>query len=270
MSGETEPNSNATTRALMFGCGNMGQALISGWKKAQGVAFTVIDPAKPEIGPDVDVHASLDTVTGEFDLVIIAVKPQMIADVMSKASDKIGATSLILSIAAGTNMQSLQTLLGNRPVVRMMPNMPASVKLGLLGLYANDNCSSDDKALIEKLSSENGTFIWLDDEDKIDRFTAIAGSGPGYVFEIMRLFAKSAESLGFSEDEARMLSVGTFYGAAGMADENKAPLEDLREAVTSKKGVTLAGLEQLMADDILGGLLNSTVDAAYKRAVELR
>ncbi len=269
MSGETVPNSNVKTRALMFGCGNMGQALISGWKKAADVSFTVVDPAEPQIA-DVDVHKSLDTVEGAYDLIIVAVKPQMIADVMSNATETVGSAGLVLSIAAGTSMQTLQSIMGERAIVRMMPNMPASVKLGLLGLYANDVCTAEDKALIETLSSENGSFIWLDDEDKMDRFTAIAGSGPGYVFEIMRLFAKSAMTLGFSEEEARMLSVGTFYGAAGMADENGGSLEDMRNAVTSKKGVTLAGLEQLMADDVLGGLLNSTVDAAYKRAVELR
>lgn len=263
---------NLTTtpvRALMFGCGNMGQALISGWKKADGIDFTVVDPAGPDL-EGVDVHASMDSLEGEFGLIIIAVKPQMIADVMSAAKHLVDPAGLVLSIAAGTSVKTLQGILGDKAIVRMMPNMPASVKLGLSGLLANEQCGDVEKSLIEKMASENGEFLWLDSEDKLDRFTAIAGSGPGYVFEIMRLFQTAAMTLGFTEEEARLLSVNTVYGSAGMAAENPKPLEELREAVTSKKGVTLAGLQQLMADDVLAGLLNRTVESAYNRAVELR
>ncbi|MAI90060.1 MAG: pyrroline-5-carboxylate reductase [Hyphomonadaceae bacterium TMED5] len=260
----------AEIKALMFGCGNMGQALMSGWRKAQNVSFTVVDPVKPEIGPDVKVLGSAEEVEGKFDLIIIAVKPQLIEMISKDAPDAMSSGRLVLSIAAGTSTDTLGRLLGDRPIVRMMPNMPASVSLGLSGLYANPACSEDDKALIEKLATENGKYIWLDEEDKIDRFTSVAGSGPGYVFEILRLFTMAAMEQGFSEEDARMLAIGTVLGTAKMAEESSKTLEDLRNSVTSKNGTTQAGLEQLMKDDQLKDLFSNTVSAAYNRAVELR
>lgn len=262
--------SDGQINALMFGCGNMGQALLSGWNDAEGTRFTIVDPARPDLGPDVTVHGSADDVSGKFDLVIIAVKPQIIASVMETYAHLVTSADMVLSIAAGTSIATLEKMVGHVPIVRMMPNMPASVRLGLSALYANDKCTDRHKAIIEKLATENGEFLWLDDEDKIDRFTAVAGSGPGYVFEILRLYTLAAMKLGFSEEEARKLAIGTVQGTTVMADKSGKPFEDLRNSVTSKNGTTQAGLEQLMADGKLEGLLADTMEAAYKRAVELR
>ncbi len=260
-----------TKKALMFGCGNMGQALISGWNEVENIEFTVVDPAKPVIAEDVTVYGSADDVEGKgFDLIIIAVKPQLIQDVIEDAPHLMLTDCPVLSIAAGTSMKSLHNFLGPRPIVRMMPNMPASVKLGLSALYANEKCSDADKAMIETMAVNNGKFIWLDEEDKIDRFTAIAGSGPGYFFEVIRLFAMAAMDLGFEEEDARMLAIGTVLGTAAMAEKSEKTLEDLRKSVTSKNGTTQAGLEQLMREDTLRQLFADTTQAAYNRAVELR
>ena len=270
MSESTTSTDKVRIRALMFGCGNMGQALISGWMKADGASFTVVDPAEPDVGHGVDVVTSADSVQGPFDLVVIAVKPQLIPTVVEQADHLIEQADLILSIAAGTSIKTLENHLGHRPIVRMMPNMPASVRMGLSGLYANDKCMLQHKSMIEKLATENGEFLWLDEEDKIDKFTAVAGSGPGYVFEILRVFTLSAMKQGFSEEDARKLAIGTVLGSAKMADDSDKTLEDLRNSVTSKNGTTQAGLEQLMADGKLEDLLTRTVQAAYDRAVELR
>lgn len=263
-------SSNDHIRALMFGCGNMGQALLSGWNEADGTEFTIVDPAKPELGDDVTVYGSAEEVSGEFDLVIIAVKPQIIESLMETSASLITSADLVLSIAAGTSIATLEKLIGPKPIVRMMPNMPASVQLGLSALYANPHCLEPHKAVIGKLAEKNGEYLWLDEEDKIDRFTAVAGSGPGYVFEILRLYTMAAMELGFSEEQARKLSIGTVLGTTVMADKSGKPFEDLRNSVTSKNGTTQAGLEQLMADGKLETLLNDTMQAAYKRAVELR
>ncbi|MDF1680327.1 pyrroline-5-carboxylate reductase [Ponticaulis sp.] len=260
-----------TKKALMFGCGNMGQALISGWNEVENIEFTVVDPAKPVIADDVTVYGSAEDVKdSDFDLIVIAVKPQLIEDVIKNAPHLMRTDCLVLSIAAGTSMNTLQSYLGERPIVRMMPNMPASVKLGLSALYGNEKCGDADKAVIDAMATNNGKFIWLDEEDKIDRFTAIAGSGPGYFFEVLRLFAMAAMDLGFEEEDARMLAIGTVLGTAAMAEQSEKTLEDLRKSVTSKNGTTQAGLEQLMREDTLRQLFADTTQAAYNRAVELR
>lgn len=261
----------ANMKVLMFGCGNMGQALMQGWTKNEALNFTVVDPQLPEVADGVTVVAGPEGVTGaKFDLVIIAVKPQLIPTVVQASGHLIAKADLILSIAAGVSVETLERQLGHRAIVRMMPNMPASIALGLSGLYANDKCEERHKSLISDMAEKNGEFLWLDEEDKIDRFTAVAGSGPGYVFEILRLFTKAAMTQGFTEDEARKLAIGTVLGTAAMADKSDKTLEDLRNSVTSKNGTTQAGLEQLMSDGKLEGLLNDTVQAAYNRAVELR
>nr|WP_282098844.1 pyrroline-5-carboxylate reductase dimerization domain-containing protein [Qipengyuania sphaerica] len=116
-----------------------------------------------------------------------------------------------------------------------------------------------------------GTTIVVETEEKIDRVTAVAGSGPGYVFEIARAYAEAAMAQGFSEDEAREMVLATIGGAIAMASEPDAPsLEDLRNSVTSKGGTTAAGLDALNGDSGLSDRLHATLQAAYDRAVELR
>ena len=124
--------------------------------------------------------------------------------------------------------------------------------------------------MVSALADQNGEFIWLEEEDKIDHFTAVAGSGPGYVFEILRLYTIAAMEQGFTEEEARKLSIGTILGSVTMAEQSGKAFEDLRNSVTSKNGTTQAGLEQLMSDGVLEMLLKRTMEAAYTRAVELR
>ena len=270
---KTQSNHTTITkdRALMFGCGNMGQALVSGWVKSPMVDFTVVDPQTPDIGVDAKVLPNTDSLSpGHIGLVVIAVKPQLIPVVVKASGDLIRQADLVLSIAAGVSTASLEAALGKRPIIRMMPNMPASIGKGLSGLYANDQCTDQHKALVTDLASRNGELIWLDEEDQIDRFTAVAGSGPGYVFEMLRLFTLAAMEQGFSAEDARKLAVGTVSGTAEMAAQSSKSLEELRNSVTSKNGTTQAGLEQLMRDGTLETLLSDTVGAAYKRAVELR
>lgn len=269
MTMERSAGDAATISALMFGCGNMGQALMTGWVKVPGSNFTVIDPMKPEVAGATTV-GSPDDVSGSFNVAIIAVKPQLIPTIVETAGDLIRSADLILSIAAGVSVETLERQLGHRPIVRMMPNMPASVSLGLSGLYANDKCDDAHREMVSALADQNGEFIWLDEEDKIDHFTAVAGSGPGYVFEILRLYTIAAMEQGFSEEEARKLSIGTLLGSVTMAEQSGKAFEDLRNSVTSKNGTTQAGLEQLMSDGVLETLLKRTMEAAYTRAVELR
>ena len=206
----------------------------------------------------------------DFDVVVIAVKPQLIPTVMEQNGDIIRNAEMVLSIAAGVSMETLEKELGDKPIIRMMPNMPASIQKGLSGLYGNSHCTDAHKALVTDLASRNGELVWLNEEDEIDRFTAIAGSGPGYIFEFLRVFSKAAMEMGFSEEEARKLAIGTVSGTAEMAAQSDKTLEELRDSVTSKNGTTYAGLQQFMRGEELEKLVMDTVQAAYDRAVEMR
>jgi pyrroline-5-carboxylate reductase len=151
-----------------------------------------------------------------------------------------------------------------------MPNLPVSLGKGVSGLFADEQVSGKHRKLTEALMQATGHLIWVASEDELDRVTAIAGSGPGYAFEIARSWAQAGEDLGFSRSEARELVLRTLEGAVDLALASEAPLDGLREQVTSKNGTTQAGLTALNGTSQLDGLLSATVHAAYERAIELR
>ena len=122
-----------------------------------------------------------------------------------------------------------------------------------------------------EMMRRTGTAVAVENEDMLDRATAVAGSGPGYVFEIARSYVAAAEKLGFDPDQARALVLGTMEGTIAMALANPdTPLEELRNSVTSKGGTTAAGLDALNGDGGLSDKLDATLTSAYNRAVELR
>ena len=177
----------------------------------------------------------------------------------------------MLSIAAGYSAGRLSTLMDDAPVIRTMPNLPAAIGQGVSGICPGPHATGDHVAHAEAFMRRAGATITVDSEEKLDRVTAVAGSGPGYVFEIARAYAEAAMAQGFDEDEARDMVLGTIGGAIAMASEAGAPsLEELRNSVTSKGGTTAAGLNALNGDGGLSTRLHDTLQAAYDRAVELR
>jgi len=260
-------------RIALVGHGKMGAALLTQWRKIKGHTFFVIDPAA-------DAGAGTDNVTifnelpsaqdCNFDLVIVAVKPQLIDVVMPAYKDRLAADGFIASIAAGASIARLRGVMGDVPVVRIMPNLPAAIGAGVSGLCADASASDEQKQLVSTLMAAAGMTIWVEDEDKLDRFTALAGSGPGYVFEIARAYSEAAVGLGFSAADARKLVLGTMAGTVAMALGSDETLEALRTSVTSKNGTTAAGLDALNGEGGLSELMRATLTAAYDRAVALR
>lgn len=258
----------------------MGGALLTQWcAVAQSdfpdTKFFVIDPMT-----DSDHSNSSDQVAYlrepppvadcAFDLVIVAVKPQVVAEVLPDYAARLATDGFVASIAAGCSIERLRALSGGAPVVRVMPNLPSAIGAGVSGLCADDSATDQQRATIEALMKAAGTTLWVDNEDMLDRLTAIAGSGPGYVFEIARSYVAAATELGFSPDEARQLVLGTMAGTIAMAQHSSSTLEELRTSVTSKNGTTAAGLDALNGDGALDQRLQATLTAAYDRAVELR
>lgn len=256
---------------LMVGCGKMGGAMLRRWIEAVPARFSAVNRT-PSAIPQGATHAgSPAALEGQaFDAIIIAVKPQQIAEVMPPYMDFLKSSGCVISIAAGASIASMKASLGDHPVIRIMPNLPALIGRSVNGLYADPSCQAGHRDLADRLAKATGSAIWLDSEDEIDRITAVAGSGSGYVFEIARSYVAAAEGLGFAPDTARTLVLETLAGAIEMATRSPEDLATLRNSVMSKKGTTEAGINALRRDGLLDQLLVETTRAAYDRAVELR
>jgi pyrroline-5-carboxylate reductase len=260
-----------TMKALLIGCGKMGGALLHQWAKSDEWDFTVVDPFTEAVPNGVTLLKDRKDVPDvPFDLLIVAIKPQMVDDILPAYKDCIAPTGLVASIAAGCAVDRLKRTSGTEAVIRIMPNLPALIGQGVSGLYASEACSNAHKVAVEAMMRRAGSVVWVDDEDALDRVTAVAGSGPGYVFEMARTYIEAAEGMGFTNAQARALVLGTMAGAVEMARQSDESVEALRNSVTSKNGTTQAGLEALNNDGALSALMRSTVQAAYDRAVELR
>lgn len=258
-------------KALMIGCGKMGGALLQQWTSSDKVSFTVIDPAANALPVSVKAYTHAEALGSEtYDMVIVAIKPQLVETVLPNYKKHLSETGCILSMAAGTSSARLAHIFGNASVIRIMPNLPSFIGQGVAGMFALESVSKDQKIWVEEMMALAGTAIWVENEDGIDRITAVAGSGPGYIFEFARAYTEAAKALGFSEAQARDLVLGTIAGTVEMAKQSHETLETLRDNVTSKNGTTEAGLTVLNGDTGLTQRLKETVKAAYDRAVELR
>lgn len=266
------PEATQKTKVLMIGCGQMGGALLSSWQSNPAFEFTVVSPSGSRSFDSLirQVRGPEQLQGEQFDLLIVATKPQIISDVIGKYLGNISQTGLFVSIAAGFCCSSLAKITGDYPIVRIMPNLPVSIGKGVSGLYANDDLDAEHRLLIENLMSTTGHVTWVDSEDKLDRITAIAGSGPGYGFEIARCWTEAGKLLGFTSDEARALVLRTLEGTVQMALSSDRPLDELRNQVTSKNGTTDAGLKAMNGEHQLQFLIGKGINAAYDRAQELR
>ncbi|MXP46087.1 pyrroline-5-carboxylate reductase [Altererythrobacter luteolus] len=255
---------------LLIGCGKMGGALLTHWLSGPE-SFFIVDPGL-EIAPDgATLVAGRDDLAGrKFDVVIAAVKPQQIDDILPQYADAYQDDGYLLSIAAGCSIERLAKASGGKPVVRVMPNLPAAIGRGMSGMCASDSATDGQKAHASAMMERTGSIIEVANEDMLDRLTAVAGSGPGYVFEMARAYVEAAIGLGFAEHEARQLVLETMGGTIAMAVEDGGPLEEMRNSVTSKNGTTQAGLGALNGSEDFTRLITATLDAAYRRAVELR
>lgn len=258
-------------RILQIGGGNMGGALLRRWTSALDWSFTLVDPGNPAVPQGILHVASLGELRrADFDAVIVAVKPQLLDEAIAGVAHYLNRTAFVVSIAAGVPMSRFEHLVGVRPIIRAMPNMPVEIGMGMTGLCGNSLVKPSLRWTVEGLFKPTGEVQWLDDEDGIDRFTALAGSGPGYIFELLRSYTAAATALGFSEEASKRLAEQTIRGAVEMAMASSASPEELRDAVTSKRGTTEAGLEVMRGDQGFEELLRQGTEAAYQRAVELR
>ncbi|MEL7026178.1 MAG: pyrroline-5-carboxylate reductase [Pseudomonadota bacterium] len=258
---------------VLLGCGKMGSALLKGWLEGGLPAATVhvIEP-KPSDWLQSTGAAINQVLPNRPAVLLLAVKPQMMGDALPQVKAFAGGDTLVVSIAAGTSMRKLEEVFGtSTPVVRTMPNTPASVGQGITALVPN--AAAEDGAkfkLAGALMSAVGDVVYLDAEDQIDAVTAVSGSGPAYVFLLIEALAEAGMAEGLAPEVAMKLARATVAGAGAMAAQSEDGPGKLRADVTSPAGTTAAALTVLMEDETgLRQLIKKAVRAAAARSLEL-
>ena len=265
---------NANCKIAFIGGGNMAQALIGGLLAQQ------IKPSQIHVAEPVEaLHAALTrlgvqvTVDNQqaienADVVILAVKPQVMAQVLTPLCGQF-KNQLIISIAAGVTISTLSRLLGGYDrIVRAMPNTPALIQAGATGLYAPNVVDQAARELAGQVLSSAGLVLWVEQESLLDAVTAVSGSGPAYFFYMMQAMIEAGEAQGLSNAQATALTLQTALGAAKMASTSEHTPAQLRKNVTSPNGTTQAAIETLDAAQVNAHIVNA-LHAAATRSAEL-
>ncbi len=263
---------------LLVGCGKMGGALLAGWLE-RGVAardVTLVEP-NPSAVTDfarrgatvVDAVADLAT-DSSFALILLAVKPQKMDEVMAPLARLIRPGTLVLSIAAGKTLGYFRQHFGDSAqLVRAMPNTPAAVGRGMSVLIAGPGVTAEQKQQAETLMAAVGETAWVEDEAMIDVVTAVSGGGPAYVFLLAEMLAEAGRASGLPQDLAERLARVTVAGSGELLHQSSESPAQLRQNVTSPAGTTLEALKVMMADDGLQPIVTRAIAAATRRSREL-
>lgn len=256
-----------------IGGGNMAQALIGGLvsRGLPPTRITVSDPVEQirQLLQEKEVHVTQDNMAAiqNADVVVLAVKPQVLATVLRPLKGLL-SDKLVISIIAGAEIQTISNLIDSDRIVRVMPNTPALVQTGAHGIYANDVVGTSDRELTSQILAATGLTIWVNSEAQIDAVTAVSGSGPAYFFYLMESMIRAGKNLGLDEKVATALTLQTALGAAQMAITSSNTPSELRKNVTSPNGTTQAALEVFDRAQISQNI-QSALAAAQKRSQEL-
>ncbi len=257
---------------VLVGCGFMGKALLEGWM-AKGVrpdAVWVQDPAPSDwLTSQAAIHVN-QTPPENPAVLVIATKPQILDQALPGLAPFGGGSTVVISIAAGAPISLFEATFGaETPIVRVMPNLPASIGVGASALFASGATNPDQTALVRTMFEAVGSVVELEEEHLLHAVTGLSGSGPAYVFALAEAMAQAGVEAGLPPELAKILAAQTVSGAGEMLRAPDADAAALRVAVTSKGGTTAAGLVEFMAEDGIGPLTRKTVDAAKRRSIEL-
>jgi pyrroline-5-carboxylate reductase len=264
---------------LLVGCGKMGSAMLDGWLASRTVdQVVVVEPqgaflADAGSGSQRIIRcAGVSRIPAGFepDVVVLAVKPQVMDEVVPGYAGFARPGTVFLSIAAGKTIDYFMARLGgDAAIVRAMPNTPASVGRGMTVAVPNAAVTPDQRRLCETLLSAVGQVAWVEDESLIDAVTAVSGGGPAYVFLLIETLAKAGVAAGLPEELAMTIARATVAGSGELATRSAEPATVLRKNVTSPNGTTQAALEVLMAEDGIQPLFDRAIAAATARSREL-
>lgn len=259
-----------------IGAGNMAKSIIGGLI-AEGFKPTDISASGPR-------QENLDLVAAQFgiavstgnqglaaaaDVVVLAVKPQLLKAVALDLRPALVHKPLIISVAAGISMESLAKWLGDdQAIVRCMPNTPSQLRAGASGLYANKLVTNTQRACADRILRAVGVVEWLDDEQLLNAVTAVSGSGPAYFFLVMEAMIDAGIAMGLTPESARELTLQTALGAALLAKNSDIDVAELRRRVTSPNGTTEQAIKSFEQDDIRA-LFKRAMNACAGRAIEM-
>lgn len=261
-------------KIALIGGGRMGQAMMQGWiNQKLDLEISLFDPILSE-----EWQNKLDEAKWHynpypskgFDIVMIAVKPQMFGEIIDNILAQItDENSIILSIMAGIGIDKIASSCPSKKICRAMPNTPGQIGAGVTGIIGNNAFNADNYAIIESLLAPLGEVVRLENEGQIDGLTSISGSGPAYVFLFAEMLAKAGMGQGIEENQAKKLALETIYGAAMLMKQSGRDPETLRKEVTSPNGTTQAAIEAFNENDAFENIIKKAVDACADRSREL-
>lgn len=259
-----------------IGAGNMAQALIGGLVQAGHPAdqIRVADPNEDQrraVSEQFGAEAHDDNARAAdgADVLMLAVKPQVMDTVLASVDKAIRPDTLVISVAAGVTLAQLaRGLNGHRRSVRAMPNTPALYGAGITGMAADDGVDATDRKRAEQILDTAGKTVWVNDEALMDVVTAISGSGPAYFFRFVELLTLAGTRAGLDQADAAALARQTAFGAGTMLAQSELDAAELRRRVTSPGGTTAAALDAFAANDF-ERVVDEAVQAAIQRGREL-
>lgn len=251
---------------LLVGCGAMGSALNQGWSTRSYLDVTIIDPFLSM------AHHAVEDLHPDYrpDVIVFAVKPQMIHLTLPQYKIFTDHNPLFVSIAAGITIETIATYMGPQAkIIRAMPNLPATVGQGMTALVSSHPLGLPQKDMLTDLFAAVGQVAWLADEGAIDVVTALSGSGPAYFFRLTECLSEAGIQAGLSPEMAALLAAQTLIGSGMILQKSTFSPKELREKVTSPGGTTDAALCVFNHQNALENLVNAAVQAAITRAREL-
>ena len=286
---ETGPGSGSGTAAseihdsddglLLVGCGKMGGALLRGWLEGgyNPDEITVVEPSRASVESIVDNHAvrvfdSIQDLGADIRprVVLFAVKPQMMDEIVPSYRPVAESGALIVSIAAGKTINFFENNLTKEAgIIRCMPNTPAAVGRGITAAISNSNVSIEERDLCDELLHAVGEVVWLTDEGQMDAVTALSGGGPAYVFLLVECLAEAGVAVGLDADLAMDLARATVAGSGELLFQSEEAAAQLRKNVTSPAGTTEAAIRVLTETGALSQLMARAISAATERSKEL-
>jgi len=263
-------------RITFIGGGNMGEAILAALLRKKVVTPDEITVS--DINPNrlddlyekygINVTGNNTLAVADAEVIILAVKPQILASLLAELNGKLTTSQLVISIVAGASVATIRKGLGHRKVVRTMPNTPAQISEGMTVWTATPEVTRTQKGTARAILKVMGQEIEVDDEKYINMATAVSGSGPAYVFYFVESLTEAAVKLGFSREDAEKLVQQTVIGSVHLMQKSDKKPAELRKAVTSPGGTTFTAITQLERDGFQG-LVFKAVESAHKRAIEL-
>jgi pyrroline-5-carboxylate reductase len=263
------------SKVVFIGAGNMAEAIVSGMVAGnfcapEKIIMTDVRPDRlSDLENEYDIMTSTDNrVVENAEIVVLSVKPQVMADVLREIAPVLQEETLLISIAAGISCSNIEAELENeRRVVRVMPNTPALIGQGAAAIAAGTYADEADLEVAEAILQCVGLTVRVE-EKELDAVTALSGSGPAYVFYLLEAMLEAAEELGLEKETARSLALQTVEGAARLMKDSGESAKTLRERVTSKGGTTEAAIHTLNDENVKGAVVKA-LKAAFDRSVEL-